>query len=200
MASQLLSSERLSKPCAIGITSSLNNEGKTTVSIALASALALENRKQSVLVEADMDNPSIADDFGLDPAHGISNYLAGMSPANSVVQPTQTPNLFAIAANKYPDATKNNTSLLRKRFPELLAALKNQFFFTIVDLPPVSDANTKALVECLDGVLLVVRANVTPIEKLKAAAREMEGPKLMGVIQVGPEVRVPRWFTSLTSE
>lgn len=201
LSKHLLKTEALSKPCAIGITSALDNEGKTTVSISLASALILEKGKPAVVIEADLDNPTLADDFGLDSALGISNYLAGKSAANSIAQPTQTPNLFAVPASKYQTAGQKPTNALSKRLPELLAAFRNQFFFTIVDLPPLlSDKNTRPMLEMLDGVLLVVRAGVTPMEKFKSAVRELEGARLMGVVQIGAPDNMPRWLSSVISE
>ena len=200
LSKHLLSTPTLSKPCAIGITSAIDNEGKTTTSISLASALASEKGKPVVLIEADLDNPTMADDFGIDSNTGILSYLTGKSPANSIAQQTQMPNLFVVPASKFKTGNQKQTFLLTKRLPELLAGLRNQFFFTVLDLPPLLlDRNTRAMIDTLDGILLVVRADVTPLEKFKSAVNQIEGANLMGVVQIGPPSRMPKWASSVIS-
>ena len=63
--------------CVIGVTSSTRGEGRTTVALGLASTLAGDLDCDVLLVDADLDNPSLAHELGIPASAGTSGGAAG---------------------------------------------------------------------------------------------------------------------------
>jgi len=95
------------------ITSSVGGEGKSFVTINLASVFALQNFKV-VIIGLDMRKPKLYQDFNLSNEHGVSSYLIGRSDIDSVLKPTGIPNLDIMPAGPIPP---NPSELISK--PEM---------------------------------------------------------------------------------
>ena len=83
------------------VTSPNVGDGKSSISINLASSLAMTGRRV-VLVDADMRRPVGHKTFGLPVQPGLSNFLTGSASLEEIIQPTQVPGLFLIAAGTVP--------------------------------------------------------------------------------------------------
>ncbi len=68
------------------VTSSVESEGKTTVAVNLAIALA-QSGEQVILVDADLRRPRIAEVMGLNPGVGLTNVLVGTTHLNAALNP-----------------------------------------------------------------------------------------------------------------
>ena len=80
----------------IAVTSSVGGEGKTFLSINLASVLSLGTQKV-VLVGVDLRKPKIFNDFQLSNDEGLSSFLAGKAKISDVVQNSGHNNLDIIS-------------------------------------------------------------------------------------------------------
>jgi succinoglycan biosynthesis transport protein ExoP len=144
-------------PTVIMMTSALPAEGKTTVSINTAIALA-RSRRRVLLVDADLRRPSIHRAMRLPSDTGLTAVLReSTSLEQAVVRCSDLPNLFILPAGqvRLPDDTEQ----LICCFKELLEPWREQFDHVIVDTPPVlplTDA-VRMSVEA-DSVILVVRS------------------------------------------
>ncbi len=76
----------------IAITSSIGGEGKSFVTLNLASVLALQDHKVLIL-GTDLRKPKLFDDFGLSNDIGLSSYLIGIAKIDDVIQKTHNENL-----------------------------------------------------------------------------------------------------------
>ena len=76
-AANLLDTCRRLKVTCLALTSALPGEGKSTLSLGLASALGREPGRRVLLVEADLRRPSLTKTLGLPAAHGLSEWLNG---------------------------------------------------------------------------------------------------------------------------
>ena len=205
-ALQLLRSDRVSEPVALGITSAIQGEGKTTSSIGIATALALETMKKVVLVEADCTNPTLAADFEVDPSPGLTDYLSGGCALEATLRRTALDELVLLPMGDSPTEPTALVALgvsdkLRRELPRLLSVLKQQFAYVLLDLPPVlGKESTDEMVRHLDGTLLVVQAGVTPRASFRNAAALLEEKHLLGVIQLGAPSRIPRWLSNILWE
>jgi capsular exopolysaccharide synthesis family protein len=169
-------------PKVIMVSSALPSEGKTTVVINLAMALAEAGRKVTV-VEADLRRPRITRYLGMVGGVGLTNILAGTADVSEVTQHHGDDGLAVIAAGPTPP---NPSELLASAtMAELLDKLRASNDFVLVDAPPilpVADATGLAVV--VDGVLLAVRYGSTRRDQLQQAAMTLQrvGAKTLGVI------------------
>ena len=139
----------------IMVTSTLPDEGKSTVSANLALALA-EQQKKVLLVDADLRKPSLKRFFHIsEPSDGLVELLTGSC---ETVKPITVPNssLLLLAGSK---VSEHPQSLLSSsKMAKILASLRDQMDYIILDTPPsglLSDAAT--LSTLVDGAIYVVR-------------------------------------------
>jgi len=167
-------------PLLIGIGSSLRGEGRTTIAMGLASAVAQEIPLPVLLLETDLPHPSLAEDLGL-PNMGLSEYIRGEIELNDLTQATALPGLSIIMAG---DCNDQALKLLRsERLTELMQILGQQFAAIIVDLPPMFlTGEASRVISHLDRVLMVVEAGSTPKKIVKSALEIIPEEKLIGLL------------------
>ncbi len=143
----------------VAVTSSVPEEGKSTVSSNLA--FACQQLESVLLIDADMRKPTIAKRFGL-PAFqpGLANYLAETeSLADCIVKDEQS-GVDIMPAGSIP---LNPLELLSSpRLQALLNELKGRYQKIIIDTPPVHAVSDALLLsQYSDAVVMVVKADAT---------------------------------------
>lgn len=165
---------------ALVITSSLPAEGKSTVSANLAATMATLGQRV-LLVDADMRKPSIHRKFDLPNRVGLSDLLRrGCSPAEALV-PIGA-NLTVLPAGS---RLSNPAELLHLHFETVLAQLRPQFDFVLVDSPPLLGfADALNIAAVVGEVLVVVHAGATDRGNFNTAVRQLRasGTNVLGVI------------------
>lgn len=144
------------------ITSSIPEEGKTTVSFNLACALA--QVKRVLLIDADLRRPKIGKLLGRDSGHhGLSSLVAGTASAAECIFQDSKSGLHIMTAGDIPP---NPLELLSsRRFADAIAKLKESFDIIIIDSAPiqlVSDA--LVLSQVANAMIYVVKADSTPYQ------------------------------------
>jgi tyrosine-protein kinase Etk/Wzc len=146
-------------------TSSIGNEGKSFVSTNLATSLAYAD-KRVVLVGLDLRKPSLHERLEVSNDKGVTNYLIGQSSAAQLIQISPVhKGLHVITSGPIPP---NPSELLGNgRLPELLAALREDYDYIILDSPPYGLVTDAALISAYaDATLYLVRYNYTLIDHL----------------------------------
>ncbi|WP_313512353.1 polysaccharide biosynthesis tyrosine autokinase [Corynebacterium variabile] len=155
-------------PTVLAVTSGMPGEGKSTLAVNLALALA-DDGENVCLVDGDLRNPSVATYAGgnLQSAVGLSTALSGAAEVDDVVQLTAVDGLSVITSGPIPP---NPAELLgSRRFGEVLATLAAHFDHVIIDASPTLPVTDGALVAAsADGVILAVRHNHTTTDQLTA--------------------------------
>jgi capsular exopolysaccharide synthesis family protein len=167
----------------IMVTSSRSGEGKSVLSLNLASAFA-ENSKV-LLIDADMRDPSLGEYFGLDKsANGLSHYTAGLCSLSECIYKFDDSKISFIPAGIIPPNPL--TLLSSQRFANLLNVLKEEYSNIIIDSPPVLAVGDSAMLSRLvSGVIMVVRSESTPHKLAQEAIRRLRacrGAPLLGVV------------------
>ncbi|MBA7510973.1 hypothetical protein ES705_02963 [subsurface metagenome] len=146
------------------ITSSMKCEGKSFVSLNLASCLALNNKK-TILLKFDLRNPILFINDVIK-KEGLSNYLSGLCEIEDIIQQTHFENLDIITFGPIPP---NPSELIAKKQTELLfASLRDQYDSIVVDTPPIGVISDALLLSKFsDVVFLIVRHNFTRRKILK---------------------------------
>ncbi len=141
----------------IAITSTISGEGKTFLSINLAGALAITDKKV-IIIDVDMRKPTVHKYFNLQNAQGISTILSGQSAVDDCIQDIGKYNIKFITAGPIPP---NPAELLNdERFETLIELLRREYDYIIIDNPPiglVSDA-LKSM-QLADYPIYLLRAN-----------------------------------------
>src|SRR6185503_6478333 len=91
-----------------------------------------------VLVDCDLRRPKVHEDLGLSRDGGLTNYLAGDGTENyrSFVKESDQPNLSVLTCGPIPP---NPPELFGgERFRSLLASLKKDYDWVLIDTPPVA--------------------------------------------------------------
>jgi protein-tyrosine kinase len=165
------------------ITSSIMGEGKSTIASFLAISISQFGDRSTVLIDADLRKPTIGKLFDFDSSPGLTDLLQGRANLEESIRPTILGNLKTITGGL---PTPNADKLLGlQSLKDLFTQLKSSFEFTIIDSAPVMMLpDTLNLSRAVDGVILVVKAGVTPREVVKRACETLEdsGATVLGVI------------------
>lgn len=150
-----LSSDKQIK--VVVVTSSVPQEGKSTVSANLAASMAQSGRRV-LLVDADLLRPTQHQIWEIPNQSGLSNLLVGQVEFPAVVKEALN-NLHVLTAGAIPP---NPVALLEsQRMATLTKMFAENYDFIIIDTPAVNvDAIAPILGKMADGILLVVRPGV----------------------------------------
>jgi len=174
----------------IGVTSALRGEGRSTVAIAMAYVQAREYRRPTLLIDADIDAPSLAGRFGLPPGPGLAELLAGLVPVDAALRMVGE-GLSVLPAGRIQDPGPRLASQLASS--NLLAELQGLFEVVIGDLPALLHSPSAALLaESFGDPLLVVRARVTPVGKVREAVACLPAEPV--VLLNGTRSSLPSWL------
>lgn len=150
----------LEKPHKITVVTSTNpGEGKSTVAINLAAALAQMERV--LLIDADLRRPSVAAAFALPGGTlGLSNVLAQSDRLEDCVHKTEAG--FDVLPAGIPPANPQEM-LSTLNFKNLVKLLSEQYDRIIIDSAPVNAVSDSLIVATLaDSLVYVVKADATP--------------------------------------
>lgn len=155
------------KPCPIVlVTSALNGEGKSFVSVNTAISMALLG-KRVVLVGLDIRKPTLSKYMGLSYKGAVTSYLSDHSVSidDLIVPSGLVDNLDVAPAGVVPP---NPAELIQSpRLQELFRQLSERYDMIFVDTAPVSLVSDTFLLEkYADMTLFVTRANYTSREML----------------------------------
>jgi polysaccharide biosynthesis transport protein len=167
----------------IAITSPAQGDGKTTVALSTAIAMA-EMGPRVLLVDADMRRPALHDRLGVANDRGLTNVVIGDATPHDVIVATRYANLDIMPAGA---PAPNPVKLIQSaRFDEIVAGLLDTYQTIIFDtsaLMPVIDA--AALSAKTDGVVLVVSAGHTDSNAAQRAVQRLQfatTANLLGIV------------------
>ena len=189
--------ERASTPSrcfVVGITSAVYGEGKTTVAMNLAGTIAQNSTQRVALVDCNLRNWDLQTRLNLPPCTGLVDILeGGEDDLSNIIQKTEVENFTVIPAGR---AAANPSRLARSpRLSEVMSALRMSNEFIVMDMAPVLPvADTRVLAKVVDGVVIVVRAGVTPREIVARAIEAVGNDRVLGVVLNGTESAMPKWL------
>ncbi|MCC6869676.1 MAG: polysaccharide biosynthesis tyrosine autokinase [Burkholderiales bacterium] len=193
MRTALQFSTREGAPHQLVVTSTGTGEGKSTTALALAINFAQIGRT-TLLIDADLRNPSLHSMLGVDNSRGLSNYLSSDLPALGVVRVTSIPNLYVIPAGPVPP---NPVELLSgPKMIGLLAELERRFPSIVLDSPPVLGlADALVLGNQVGAMVFVVAAGSTRKAHLRAALKRLRQASVapVGAVMTKVDMRDGRY-------
>ena len=157
----------------IAITSALPGEGKSTVAVSTAIALA-ETEPRILLIDGDLRRPLLHAKLGVRPAFGLSDYLVGKASYEDVIHPTKHPGLDLLAAGT---RTANSYRLLQsEEFKALLDRAGKSYATIIIDTPAIEPIIDAAVIAArADGTVIVIAAGETDAQASQRAVSKLHG-------------------------
>ena len=169
-------SKGATKPKLLLVTSSIPDEGKTTVALSIARSAA-RGGQRVLLIDADLRNPSLSEAIGFGPIEqGLVEVLALGADITKCVRKDPKSSVLVLPAT----SIKSNPHdvLASEKMHRLLEAFKTQFDLVVVDSAPLLPVmDSKLLAPLMDAVLFVVRWERTPREAVIGAAQILAGVK-----------------------
>jgi capsular exopolysaccharide synthesis family protein len=162
------------------ITSTIPQEGKTTVSANLACTLARRRNQKTLLLEGDLRRPTMSNQFGIRRLPGLSEWLSGQSESINIYK-LESLGLWILPAGAAP---QNPLELMQSgKLSLLMEQLEAWFDWIVIDSPPVLPlADTSLWSRLADGILLVTRKGTTEKQQLKRGLEAIEKSKLLGAL------------------
>ena len=165
------------------VTSLLENEGKSTVAVNLALAMA-KKHERVLLIDCDLRKPAchaILDQKKF--AAGIKEVLQGKAGLSDALVCYKRTNLDVLFGRK---GDKNVADLITsERMNALLNWAREKYDYVVLDLPPMAAASdAEGVAGLADASILVVRQNVAAAPALNRAIASLEGQqaKLLGCV------------------
>jgi succinoglycan biosynthesis transport protein ExoP len=147
------------RPKTLLITSSVPNEGKSTISSNLAITMALSGAR-TLLIDGDLRRGALREAFGISSKIGFSEVLKQEVNWQEVVVPTSYPSLFLMPRGK--TLGQPSEHLLRESTDQLLKEMYSHYDYIIIDSSPVLAADdSTSLAPKIDATLFVVRLSYT---------------------------------------
>lgn len=157
---------------SIVLTSSVPNEGKSTVAYNLAQAIA-SSGKRTLLVECDMRRRSLADMIGTHARYGLYAVLSAQVELEDAVVATSQRNLLFLDSE--PHIPNPADILSSQRFRRLMGSMEEAFDYVVIDTPPVGTFVDAAIIASLaDATALVVRERFVKRPELQNAYDQLQ--------------------------
>ena len=168
------------------ITSSVPDEGKSTVAVDLARSLT-ESGKSVLLIDTDMRKSVMVGRLRVKAVKGqilgLSHYLSGQCKLEEVLYATDVKRLFMVFAGP---GVPNPTEILDKKyFARLIEFGRENFDYVIVDCAPIAATIDAAVVaKHCDGAILVISQGVANSRLIASVKRQLEasGIKILGAV------------------
>ncbi len=164
------------------ITSNIPNEGKSTIAMFLALAMA-ESNKKTLLVECDLRHTTLRKRMKLPKNVGIINYLSGNVTLEEAITVTQVENLYFLDAEiKVPNPVEIISS---DAFSKMIDDLRGMFDFVIFDTPPVGTFIDAALFAArTDGTVILVKPGTVDKKLFKKTYEQLSkaNANIIGVV------------------
>jgi succinoglycan biosynthesis transport protein ExoP len=180
----------------IGIVSALPGEGKTTVATGFAAFVA-KSGARTLLIDADLRNPSMTRALGYINAPGLVNMVADKSDFNDLVI-TDSKFKFDFLPSSTRMKPSNSSDILNSpAIKEMLRAAKNDYDYVLVDLPPILPVvDVKAVAHLFDAFVLVVEWGSTSTDEIVKAvgASPIVSERLLGAVLNKADEAVMRRF------
>jgi capsular exopolysaccharide synthesis family protein len=176
----------------ISITSAFPGEGKTTCAINLAIVTGMSLGRRVLLIDCDLRRPKIHPALGLKPETGLAEVLAGASSIEDAIMSAEGIALDVLPVCGRPD---NPSELLSSHEMSLLVEeISGRYDRVIIDTPAALGLpDAKAVSDLCDGMVMVVRADVTARSDIEAVLEILDRQRILGLLINGVDADQGRY-------
>ncbi len=172
---------------AVLMSSTVPNEGKSTVVMGLAKSLS-DAGKSVVVIDTDIRKSVLIGRHRIrskdgEEIYGLTHYLSGQKTLEDILYVTELPKLFMIFAGP---SVPNPTELLDSRyFEQMVSFCRKNFDYILFDCPPLGAAIDAAVIaKHCDGAILVVAQDMVSSRAIGQAKKQLEtsGVRILGAV------------------
>lgn len=167
----------------ITMTSSVPNEGKSSVSFDLSKTMA-EGGKKILMVDADLRKSVLAAKYhiqGID--KGLSHYLTGQAEIEDIIYETETEGFYlTVAGPLSPDPT---SILDSEQFQKFIDKVRDDYDYVIIDAPPLGVVIDAVIIgKYCDGAVLVIEQGVIKRKVVQDVIKQLKrgGVRILGAV------------------
>lgn len=162
------------------VTSSCPSDGKSTVSANLAGVMALRGQR-TLLMDCDLRRSNLSTLLGVRAQFGLSSLAQGACPEDMIFTVSQLPHLSVLLAGP---RTESPVELLDSpEFAALLARLRVDFDYLVIDSPPILNLADFPILERLtDATIFIVRPGSTELSALEESLASLNPDKFLGTV------------------
>jgi polysaccharide biosynthesis transport protein len=180
----------------IGFVSALPGEGKTTVATGFAAFVA-QSGARTLLIDADLRNPSMTRTLGYQNAPGLLNMVAERADYKELVISDSKLKFDFLPASTRIRTSNSSDVLSSAAMKEMLRSASASYDYIFVDLPPILPVvDVKASANLFDAFVLVVEWGSTAADEIVKAvsASPVLSERLLGVVLNKADEAVMRRF------
>jgi len=171
-------------PRTVAVTSAHRGEGKTTCALNLALAIAEDTMTRTLLLEANLPRPALAQVFAFAPSRSIVEKIirfSSVGPPYPVVSISGT----RLHASALPDTPLEGRRLDRTLFAAVLSELREAYDYIVVDAASVLESGDVDVVgESSDAVIVAARAGRSGKRELRRAIAQLAPAPVLGSVLI----------------
>lgn len=170
----------------IAVTSANAGEGKSTCAVNLASVTAMSVGRSVLLIDCDLRRPKVHWTLGLQPQVGLAEVLLDRATLDEAIMKVEGLALDVLPVRMIPS---NPSELLASpEMRRLIEQVAQRYDRIVLDTPAcLGLPDAKSVSELCDGLVMVVRADVTPREDVQAALDILDRRRVVGLVLNGAE-------------
>ncbi|MEE4197979.1 MAG: polysaccharide biosynthesis tyrosine autokinase [Bacteroidales bacterium] len=170
------------------VTSSMMGEGKSFVSLNLATGFALYHAKV-LLLSFDLRKPTISTLLNLHQEKGLSTYLSQHCRLEDIIFQTEIKNLWTIPSGPIPP---NPSELIAsEKTNQLFDELRKKFDYIIIDTPPIGIVADALMLENYSDInLFIIRHNYTKKRILSNLLNNLNTKKIKDISLVVNDINL----------
>jgi Mrp family chromosome partitioning ATPase len=158
-------------------TSSDPGSGSSWICARVGELLASQVTGSVCLVDANLQSPTLHEQFGVANHHGLSDSLRQSGSIRGYISQLSRRNLALVSCGS--DARDAQGMVTSDRMRMRLSELRSEFDYVLIDCPSVSVSNEAiSLGSAADGVVLVLKANATRKDRARGAVRDLQAAKV----------------------
>jgi len=181
----------------IVVTSAFPGEGKTTASVNLSAVTALSLGRRVLLIDCDLRQPKVHSALGLQPQSGLAEVLRNEATVNDTIMKVDGASFEVLPVRGRPP---NPSELLGSpEMRQLLKEVSERYDRVILDSPAALGLpDAKAISAFCDGIVLVVRAEMTSEQDVQAILEILDRQRVLGLLLNGAKVDQARYGYATT--
>jgi protein-tyrosine kinase len=164
-------------------TASDSGDGCSWICARVGELLASQVTGSVCLVDANLQNPTLHEQFGVSNHHGLSDALRQGGSMRGYVSQLSRRNLALVSCGS--DSKDVQGMVTSDRMRMRMNELRSEFDYVLIDCPSMSASEEAiSLGSAADGVVLVLKANSTRKERARGAVHDLQNAqvKVLGAV------------------